>query len=463
MQMRGAGFVGLFVMLSWPVTAHAWQPVQAGATTSRTSQATLTWDQMLVEMSRLKAAGNDAELIRLLERFLQTNPKRYEPYVALAQLLEKQGQFAAAADTMRNGRKAVPDMPAMFVLQLIQYDVQQVTESPALPRTAAARLLAEAVAVADELIAAKREVRLALMAKSLALKLKAERVEQTTAGKQAVMAESDRLAETARFTSADGSPIAKTVEDEWRDGLGAAFVGSAPAASQGPALEKFVAAHPDFLPARLSLGRHYKSLGDAIKDPGAKSAEARARHFEAADVQITRAVALADNPTDAADALRERIDLLGPDRLNRPAEAETLARSALAKYPDQPMLLFSLASLLLPAGKPPTDAAVRSLREAAPATPEAQFALGTYLWEMVSKNKNLPRASAAKLLGDATASLDAALKMRPNYMEAIVYKSIVLRLQAERVEQDPARIKALQAEADRLAEQAKQLRSGRLN
>lgn len=153
------------------------------------------------------------------------------------------------------------------------------------------------------------------------------------------MAESDRIADKARFTSADGSPIAKTVDDEWRDGPGAVFVGSTPTAETGPALEKFVAAHPDFLPARMSLGRYYQSLGDAIKDPGAKSVATRTRHFEAANVQLTRAVGLAANPTDAAQAFGDRIGLLGPNRLNRPAEAETLARSAIAKYPDQPMLM----------------------------------------------------------------------------------------------------------------------------
>lgn len=98
--------------------------------------------------------------------------------------------------------------------------------------------------------------------------------------------------------------------------------------------------------------------------------------------------------------------------------------------------------------------------EAAPATADAQYAVGTYLWEIVSKNKDLPRPVAAKLLTDAMAALDAALKMRPNYMEAIVHKSLFLRLQVERVEQDPARIKTLQAEIDRLGEQAKKLRSG---
>ncbi|MCA1561021.1 MAG: hypothetical protein LC753_09885 [Acidobacteria bacterium] len=459
-KMAGATFVGLIAMLPWATAARTREPLQAGGPTSTTSQAPLTWDQMLVEMSRLEAAGNDAGVVGLLERFVRTNPKRYEPYVSLAHLLEKQGKVAEAADTLRKGRKAVPDMPATFVLQLIQYDAQQVTESAALRRADAARLLGEAVAVADELIASRREVRFAMMAKSLALRLQAERVEQTATRKQAIMAESESIGEKARFTNADGLPIAKTVDDEWRDGPGAVFAGSTPVAPPGPALEKFVAAHPDFVPARVSLGRYYEGLGDAIKDPGAKSVATRKRHFEAADVQLTRAAELADNPTDAAEALRERIGLLGADRLNRPAEAETLARFAIAKYPDQPVLVISLASLLLPVGKAPTDAAVRSLREAAPATAEAQHAVGTYLWEIVSKNKNLPRPVAANLLGDATASLDAALKMRPNYMEAIVYKSLVLRLQAERVEQDPTRIKTLQAEADRLAEQAKKLRSG---
>jgi hypothetical protein len=35
-----------------------------------------------------------------------------------------------------------------------------------------------------------------------------------------------------------------------------------------------VAAHPDFLPARLALGHYYRDRGDAIKDPGGKYTEA---------------------------------------------------------------------------------------------------------------------------------------------------------------------------------------------
>src|SRR4029077_8871245 len=106
---------------------------------------------------------------------------------------------------------------------------------------------------------------------------------------------------------------------------------------------KFVAAHPDFSPARLSLGQYYQGLGDAITDRTAASVASRTQHFQAADAQFQRAVALAHDPPDAALALSARIGVLGPDRLGRSADAETLARSAIAQYPDQPMLLISLA------------------------------------------------------------------------------------------------------------------------
>ena len=66
-----------------------------------------------------------------------------------------------------------------------------------------------------------------------------------------------------------------------------------------------------------------------------------------------------------------------------------------------------------------------------------------------------------KLLNEASALLDEALKLRPNYMEAMVYKGVVLKQLAAR-ERDPKRAAALRAEADRFAEQAKKLRSSKV-
>jgi hypothetical protein len=50
------------------------------------------------------------------------------------------------------------------------------------------------------------------------------------------------------------------------------------------------------------------------------------------------------------------------------------------------------------------------------------------------------------------------LKLKPDYLDAIVFKSLVLRLEATRYGKDPARAKALMAEADRLRDRAMELR-----
>ena len=121
------------------------------------------------------------------------------------------------------------------------------------------------------------------------------------------------------------------------------------------------------------------------------------------------------------------------------------------------MLVGRLVQTLIPVPAAVTDAALRDLRAATPADPQAKQVVGTYLWDMVNRSKTLPREASARLLAEAVIALDGALKTKPDYMEAIVYKSIVLRLQADRVEQDPARAKALIAEADRLAALAKKL------
>ena len=50
-----------------------------------------------------------------------------------------------------------------------------------------------------------------------------------------------------------------------------------------------------------------------------------------------------------------------------------------------------------------------------------------------------------------------ALQIKPDYMEALVYKNLLLRLSAN-LEKDPARQKALLSEADQLRDKATALR-----
>ncbi len=414
----------------------------------------------LVRAHKPEGLDRPAEVEAYARRMIQEDPKRFEGHVELAITLNTQGRHDVAADALRKARQVAPDLPAIHKLQLVQYLVEQVTNSPQLARPAAGKLLDEARDAADDVITSKQDVRVAMMAKSMVLKLQAERAETSPARQKSLIDESDRLYEQARFTNPDGSPIAKTVDDEWREIQGDEFAppGAGPPKDNSAAYEKFVAAHPDFAPARLALARHHLRVATDIKDRSAKAVETRTRHLELAATHFKQASDVAKEAIDLAMAVDGLITVLGAENLNRAAEAEALARASVKKYPDQPMFVASLLNILLPGTMGAvSDAALTRAREAVPATPEARQMFGMHLWSHAYRNKDLPRDNVRKLLAEAVTNFDAILKQKPDHAEAMMYKGVVLKLQAERVEQDPARIKALLAEAERLQEQAKKL------
>jgi hypothetical protein len=156
-------------------------------------------------------------------------------------------------------------------------------------------------------------------------------------------------------------------------------------------------------------------------------------------------------------ALDGEIETLGPEYLNRPAEAEALARSAIAKHP-HPAIVMRVARTLVPNAAGATEARVREVRSLIPATPDALHVFGMYLWSLANdKRAPVTPDVVRRLLGEALPALDAALKLKPDHLEALLYKSVVLRQQAG-LESNAARAKALIAEADRLQAQAEKLR-----
>jgi len=54
-------------------------------------------------------------------------------------------------------------------------------------------------------------------------------------------------------------------------------------------------------------------------------------------------------------------------------------------------------------------------------------------------------------------AIDTAIKLKPDYVEAIVYKNLLLRSQAL-LEKDPAKQQALIKQADTLRDQAEEIR-----
>jgi tetratricopeptide (TPR) repeat protein len=231
--------------------------------------------------------------------------------------------------------------------------------------------------------------------------------------------------------------------------------------------ERILAGHPDdFEAAHLGLGNAHRKMADAINDRAQGASATRIQHLELAATHYRRAFDLGGprmkarnpliGPPLAPSGFVELIALLGPDGLNRPAEAEALARAVIKQYPADRTAHFILLDMLLDAGKyDEVDDALRTVHESIPAFPEEyRFLMGSELTTLVELKPKLPVVEARKLLAEAIVLIDERLKIKPDDWDALNRKSQALRVQAIRVEQNADRTKALLAEADRLKTQS---------
>ena len=185
----------------------------------------------------------------------------------------------------------------------------------------------------------------------------------------------------------------------------------------------------------------------------------------------------------------------GIDKLNDPGQAEPIVRRMIELNPQETTNYFALAKLYEDSGlydlaeetlvsardMRPDDAAVylqlagyynrqgefeetmialdeRAVRE--PNNPEAFYTISTYYWEKAFRDFNLTEEEKAQHVVDGLVAIDKALDLKDDYMEAMVYKNILLRMQANETrnqeEQD-----ALIAEADELRDRADEIRKER--
>ena len=91
--------------------------------------------------------------------------------------------------------------------------------------------------------------------------------------------------------------------------------------------------------------------------------------------------------------------------------------------------------------------------EAEPKNPEAWHTIGTYYQDKVFRDKRLARNIGLEYTLKGIEAEDKALALSPDYFEALTYKNILLRQEAL-YEKDPAKQKALLAEAEVLREKA---------
>ncbi|MCK7478261.1 MAG: hypothetical protein M0C28_13275 [Candidatus Moduliflexus flocculans] len=100
----------------------------------------------------------------------------------------------------------------------------------------------------------------------------------------------------------------------------------------------------------------------------------------------------------------------------------------------------------------------RRLDAAAPrssrTTPRRSTPSSTYYWDKAYRDFRLKDAREEGIRRSrASRQVDKALQLKPDYMEALTYKNLLLRLQAN-LEKDPAKQQALLKEADKLRDQA---------
>jgi len=141
--------------------------------------------------------------------------------------------------------------------------------------------------------------------------------------------------------------------------------------------------------------------------------------------------------------------------------AEKAYLDATKAYPKEPKAFLNLAGFYNRQGQfEKTIAALTSRMAIEPNNPEAPYTLATYYWDKAYRDASLSPAAKEDFIEKGLAQADAALRMKADYLEALTYKNLLLRLKAT-AETDPAEQKALIAEADALRDKALKIKQAR--
>ena len=199
-----------------------------------------------------------------------------------------------------------------------------------------------------------------------------------------------------------------------------------------------------------------------------------------------------ENPQIRTLAMQYLVAAYGSDKLNDPGQAEPLLQQMIQMDPKESANYFLLSRLYEDSGDyenaeaqlikaremRPNDPVVyttlaayydrqgefdkliealeaRTAQE--PNNPEAYYTIATYYFNKASRDFSLSNAEKAKYAQAGLVATDKALALNKDYFEALVFKNLLLRVQAT-VTPDRARQLALLKEADQLRDRAEELR-----
>jgi tetratricopeptide (TPR) repeat protein len=255
------------------------------------------------------------------------------------------------------------------------------------------------------------------------------------------------------------------------------------------AAEKYeaVVSHEDSFEKLPQLATSYFFLGnsyDQLYKPAKQGDPTNDAYIEKAIANYRKA---ADKNVDKAwkkSSLEYLAAAYGSDKLNDPVKAEPVYQEIIALEPSEPANYMALAKLYEDAGRyddaeaqyakasdvkpndpavlagkagyynrqgdfPKTIAALEQAAALEPNNPEGYHRVAVFYWDKTRGDFRLSPAEKRDFIQKGLAMEDKALGLNPDYMEAMTYKNILLRLQAN-VEKDPAVQKRLIEEADKL-------------
>jgi tetratricopeptide (TPR) repeat protein len=181
----------------------------------------------------------------------------------------------------------------------------------------------------------------------------------------------------------------------------------------------------------------------------------------------------------------------GPEKLNQPDQAEPIVKKMIEMDPNDYLNYLELSKIYENAGRyDEAEAQLLKAREVKPKQPEVYAALSAYYnrqgefdktvealntaadlqpenpqgyqlvavfyWEKAFKDKRLTPAQQNEYIAKGIEAADKALKLNPDYIDALTYKNILLRMQGNN-EKDLKKREALFNQADELRNRATEL------
>ena len=174
--------------------------------------------------------------------------------------------------------------------------------------------------------------------------------------------------------------------------------------------------------------------------------------FEKAEPIATKLISLEPNEPGNYQSIGKLYEDQG-----RYEEAEAKFNKAIEVRPNDPLGYLILAGFHTRQGNiDKTLEAYKNRAKIEPNNPEAHHMIAYFLYERAFKDYRLSADAKKTMLAESIQAEDEALRLNPDYVEALTIKNIVLRMQAN-AEKDQKKQKALIDEADRLRNRAMEL------